>query len=52
MLKPLITVMVALVPLPAAAQGKPSGLPEGAGKERVEALCMRCHQARESSSAR
>ena len=47
MLKPLITVMVALVPLPAAAQGKPSGLPEGAGKERVEALCMRCHQARE-----
>ncbi|MCC7486757.1 MAG: hypothetical protein IT529_17425 [Burkholderiales bacterium] len=31
----------------AGAQGKPSGLPDGAGRERVEAMCLSCHQARE-----
>jgi virginiamycin B lyase len=45
---PLISIAVlALVPALAPAQGKPSGLPEGAGKERVEAMCLACHQARE-----
>jgi virginiamycin B lyase len=39
--------VLVLVPMLASAQGKPSGLPEGAGKDRVEALCMACHQARE-----
>ncbi|HEX9672722.1 MAG TPA: hypothetical protein VGA12_04715 [Burkholderiales bacterium] len=38
---------LALVPVLAPAQGKPSGLPEDAGKERVEALCLACHRARE-----
>jgi virginiamycin B lyase len=38
---------LALAPFLAQAQGKTSGLPDGPGKERVEALCMACHQARE-----
>jgi virginiamycin B lyase len=38
---------LALVPFFAQAQGKTSGLPDGPGRERVEALCMTCHQARE-----
>jgi virginiamycin B lyase len=36
-----------VIPTLAAAQGKPSGLPEGAGKERVEAMCQACHTTRE-----
>lgn len=43
----VIATVLALVPVLAPAQGKPSGLPEGAGKDRVEALCTSCHQARE-----
>ena len=43
----LLAAGLALAPVLAGAQGKPSGLPEGAGKERVEALCLACHQARE-----
>jgi hypothetical protein len=32
----------------AGAQGKkPPALPDGAGKDRVEAMCMACHQSRE-----
>ena len=42
-----VATVLALVPVLAPAQEKPSGLPEGAGKDRVEALCMACHQARE-----
>jgi virginiamycin B lyase len=42
-----VAAILALVPLAAAGQGKTSGLPDGAGQERVEALCLRCHQARE-----
>jgi virginiamycin B lyase len=38
---------IALFPVLAAAQGKPSGLPEGPGKDRVEAICLACHQSRE-----
>jgi virginiamycin B lyase len=30
--------------VPAAAQGQGSGLPEGEGKELVEAVCTACHQ--------
>ena len=43
----LAGALLALAPIPAPAQGKASGLPEGAGKDRVEALCLACHQARE-----
>ncbi len=43
----LAATVIALVPVLASAQATPSGLPEGAGKDRVEALCMACHQARE-----
>src|SRR5262245_33155917 len=43
----LAAAVVALASPVAMAQGKPSGLPEGASKERVEALCQACHQARE-----
>ena len=43
----VVAAVLALVPVPAPAQGKPSGLPEGAGKERVEAVCLACHQSRE-----
>jgi virginiamycin B lyase len=49
---PLFTAAVALLASPGAmAQGKASGLPEGAGRERVEALCLTCHQAREIIAA-
>ena len=35
-------------PIAVAAQGKkPPALPDGAGKERVEAMCTACHQSRE-----
>jgi virginiamycin B lyase len=37
----------ALIPFLATAQGKPSGLPEGDGKDRVEAVCTACHRVRE-----
>ena len=30
--------------LPAAAQAQGSGLPEGPGRELVEAMCTGCHQ--------
>jgi virginiamycin B lyase len=43
----LAVLILAPVPVLALAQSKLSGLPEGAGKERVEALCTVCHQARE-----
>jgi virginiamycin B lyase len=33
-----------LVPVTAAAQSEASGLPDGAGKELVEAVCTACHQ--------
>jgi virginiamycin B lyase len=48
-LNPLLLAgaLLALAPIPAAPQGKPSGLPDGAGKDRVESLCLSCHQARE-----
>ena len=42
-----IATVLAVVSLAVQAQGKPSGLPDGPGKERVEALCQVCHQARE-----
>jgi virginiamycin B lyase len=41
----LLAAVFALAPVAALAQGKPSGLPEGAGKELVEAACLGCHQA-------
>jgi virginiamycin B lyase len=33
-----------LAPLSVEAQGAPSALPDGAGKEQVEAVCTGCHQ--------
>ncbi len=42
-----VSAVLALVPFLAAAQGKPASLPEGAGKERVEAVCTACHKTRE-----
>ena len=42
-----VAAVLALVPVLALAQGKPSGLPEGPGKEQVEAVCLACHQSRE-----
>jgi len=52
MLRALIASLAALavlvlVPVLAFAQGKPSRLPEGHGKDQVEATCTACHQARE-----
>jgi virginiamycin B lyase len=52
MLQPLnamwvIAAALGVAPVFAQAQGKPSGLPEGPGKERVEAVCLACHQSRE-----
>jgi virginiamycin B lyase len=45
----LIAAVLASVPVVAMAQGKgkPSGLPEGEGKDRVEGMCTACHQTRE-----
>jgi len=45
----LIAAVVASIPVTATAQGKgkPSGLPEGEGKDRVEAMCTACHTTRE-----
>jgi virginiamycin B lyase len=43
----MAAAILSLVPSLALAQGKPSGLPDGPGKERVEAMCLACHQARE-----
>lgn len=42
-----VSAVLAFVPFLAAAQGKPASLPEGAGKERVEAMCTACHKTRE-----
>ncbi|HET9384437.1 MAG TPA: hypothetical protein VFO67_04760 [Gemmatimonadales bacterium] len=40
--------MLVAASLAVQAQGKkPSGLPEGAGKEQVERFCIACHQSRE-----
>ena len=36
-----------LFPVAATAQGKPARLPEGPGKDQVEATCTACHQTRE-----
>lgn len=43
----MAATIIALAPAPASAQGKPSGLPEGAGKDGVEQFCTACHQTRE-----
>ena len=43
----LIAAVLASIPVTAMAQGKPSGLPEGEGKDRVEGMCTACHQTRE-----
>ena len=43
----LSAAMLALTPLTVPAQGKPAVLPDGPGQDRVERLCMACHQARE-----
>lgn len=52
-LNPLVFAgaLLALTPIAAAPQGRASGLPDGAGKDRVEALCLSCHQAREILSS-
>ena len=45
-----LTILAAVLSLTCAAvqaQGKPSGLPDGPGKDRVERFCLACHQARE-----
>jgi virginiamycin B lyase len=45
---PLLAAALMLVPgIAVAAQAKPPALPEGPGKERVEAMCFACHQSRE-----
>ena len=49
--KTAIAAVLALSAAFASAQSKPSGLPDGAGKEQVEALCTACHQAREILSS-
>jgi virginiamycin B lyase len=43
----LSAALLALVPAIAQAQGKPAALPDGPGKDRVEAMCTACHQTRE-----
>jgi virginiamycin B lyase len=43
----MLAAILSLVSVAAQAQGKPSGLPDGPGKDRVERFCMACHQARE-----
>jgi len=44
----LFAAVLALNPALAFAQGKkPPALPDGPGKDRVEAMCMACHQSRE-----
>lgn len=40
----LATVVLCVVPIVAQAQSQASSLPEGAGKELVEAVCTACHQ--------
>jgi virginiamycin B lyase len=49
MLRPSIAslmsvALLALAPAAAQAQSRPSGLPDGAGKEAVERMCVSCHQ--------
>ena len=48
-LKESLTIAAVLASLPvlSAQPAKPSGLPEGSGKENVEAVCTACHQVRE-----
>ena len=45
----LIAAVLAAVPATVTAQSKdkPSNLPDGEGKDRVEAMCTACHTARE-----
>lgn len=43
----VVAAAIALIPVQAPAQGKPTGLPEGAGKEQVESVCLACHRSRE-----
>ena len=43
----IVATVLSLTSVAAQAQGKPSGLPEGLGKDRVERFCLACHQARE-----
>ena len=43
----LAAAALVIVPALASAQGKPVQLPEGTGKDKVEATCTACHQARE-----
>lgn len=38
-----LTAVLALVPLPAVAQGQAAGLPEGNGKELAATICTGCH---------
>ena len=40
----LSAALLALVPALAQAQGKPAALPDGPGKDRVEAICTACHK--------
>ena len=37
-------VLLMLAPIAAQAQGRATGLPEGAGKELVEGMCTACHE--------
>jgi virginiamycin B lyase len=39
----MVASICALVPVAAQAQGQPGGMPEGAGKQTVEAVCSGCH---------
>jgi virginiamycin B lyase len=43
----LVAAVFVSVSLAAVGQGKPSGLPEGDGEDRVEAMCTACHTTRE-----
>jgi virginiamycin B lyase len=40
----LTATVFALVPVAAQAQGQKAALPDGAGKQQVEAMCTSCHQ--------
>ena len=41
------SVLFALAPLAAQAQGQTPGLPEGPGKDMVQGVCTGCHQTSE-----
>ena len=42
-----VAAVFASLPVVSAEPAKPSGLPDGPGKENVEAVCTACHQVRE-----